>query len=71
MRCLQLSNLFPILNYAQNRDCKTSINMKPFHLSKRFHYYNKLNIISYLDMDKQHITPTSNLPVKCKVILQP
>jgi hypothetical protein len=31
---------------------------------------NKLNIISYLDMDKQHITTTSNLSVKRKIILQ-
>jgi len=44
--------------------------MKPFHLSKHFHDYNKLIIISYLDMDKQYITTTSNLPVKRKIILQ-
>jgi hypothetical protein len=44
--------------------------MKPLHLSKRFHDYDKLQVVSYLDIDKQHVTTTSNIPVKCKIILQ-
>lgn len=55
---------------GKNWEGTISINMKPFHLSKHFHGYNKLNIILYLDMDKQQITTTSNLPVKGKVVLQ-